>query len=56
MKKQDEDGKQLIAGNFVDGKSTKPEIKEVIYGNGVTLKEKQKGRETDKAKRLDESC
>jgi len=53
MKKQDEDGKQVIAGRL--GNSNKlSEIRKVIYGNGQTMDEKIKARKKDKAKRLDE--
>lgn len=52
MKKQDEEGKQILAGTFgVPNKIS--EIRKVIH-SGKTVDEKKAELEKDKAKRLDE--
>lgn len=51
MIKQDENGKQLIVDVPENRLSS---IREVIYGSGKTLKEKQEDQKADQKKRIDE--
>jgi hypothetical protein len=51
MKKEDEDGKQLLTGITSNRLS---DIRDQVILSGTTLKEKKKKQEEDKKKRLDE--